>query len=639
MKHKYLFLLFFPLISMLAHAQQMDSPIFALDTALLKNSNAVVKLHRMEVSLDNPKEMTIQSKRTVTVLNKKGQLAVDTYVYYDNNRRILNLEAVAHDAWGNEIKKFSKRDFMDKSAVPNGTLYSDSRFKYLDFEPAAYPYTITMTYRIKTDNTASLPVFYFIKNFNTAVEKSEFILKYDKNELNINFKEKNFGRYHIEKKESPSGVTYTATHLKAIGHEALGPSLDRSVPKLLVSPSTFYISGNQGDASNWKEFGSWMYNDILKGRTELSKETISKMKKLTESLKTPREKAERIYRYVQNNTRYISVQVGIGGIQPAPALEVDRLKYGDCKGLTNYTRALLKCVGVPSYYTHVEAGRGSKVDFETDFASLAQGNHVILAIPCPKGLFWVDCTSNSDPFGYLGSFTDDRQVLMITPEGGKIAHTPSYLDKSNFKKTTGAITLDKNGAMTGKITIGTGGVRYGNYAGLSSLSPEDLKKYYKNRWDNLHQLKIVDFHFKNDKNKLDFIEQISLSSTNFATRAGTYLLFEPSALNKDDYVPPSYPNRKSPFNISRGFLDQDSISILIPKGYKIESLPITANIQNEFGIYKRKLTQTNDTTLVYTKHLLIKSGEYSKEKYAAYRDFRKKIAEYENQKASLTKTN
>src|SRR5690606_16810927 len=100
---------------------------------------------------------------------------------------------------------------------------------------------------------------------------------------------------------------------------------------------------------------------------------------------------------------------------------------GDCKGLTNYTLALLKAVGVESHYAVVEAGR-AKIDLEEDFPTLAQGNHVILAIPHKGGYHWLDCTSQYLPFGYIGDFTDDRKAFVVTPEGGEIVGTTAYLD-------------------------------------------------------------------------------------------------------------------------------------------------------------------------------------------------------------------
>jgi len=96
-------------------------------------------------------------------------------------------------------------------------------------------------------------------------------------------------------------------------------------------------------------------------------------------LKLQEKKAKAIYEYVQNNTRYISVQIGLGGWKPISAKEVDDKKYGDCKGLTNYTKALLNLVDIESNYCVVYSGSEIQ-DISEDFTSM-QGNHVILNIP------------------------------------------------------------------------------------------------------------------------------------------------------------------------------------------------------------------------------------------------------------------
>mgnify|MGYP001126063175 FL=1 len=97
--------------------------------------------------------------------------------------------------------------------------------------------------------------------------------------------------------------------------------------------------------------------------------------------------------------RYISVQIGIGGWKPISAEEVDENKYGDCKGLTNYTKALLRTVGIESNYCVVSAGSEIK-DISEDFPSM-QGNHVILNIPQEgKSDLWLECTSQDTPFNF-----------------------------------------------------------------------------------------------------------------------------------------------------------------------------------------------------------------------------------------------
>ena len=140
------------------------------------------------------------------------------------------------------------------------------------------------------------------------------------------------------------------------------------------------------------------------------------------------------YEYVQSKTRYVSIQEGIGGLQPFPASIVDKYGYGDCKALSNYTVALLQEVGVKSFYTKIRAGEGEP-DLLLDFPA-QQTNHVVVAIPNDKDTIWLECTSQTNPFGYTGSFTGDRYALMITEEGGKIARTPSFSAKISASSET-----------------------------------------------------------------------------------------------------------------------------------------------------------------------------------------------------------
>jgi len=106
---------------------------------------------------------------------------------------------------------------------------------------------------------------------------------------------------------------------------------------------------------------------------------------------------------MQAKTHYISVQLGIGGIQPFLASDVDKQNYGDCKALVNYTQALLKAVDIDSYYCIVQSGRAYKVDLLKDFPSM-QGNHIILCLPFKNDTTWADCTQPNHPFWLFGRF-------------------------------------------------------------------------------------------------------------------------------------------------------------------------------------------------------------------------------------------
>ena len=150
---------------------------------------------------------------------------------------------------------------------------------------------------------------------------------------------------------------------------------------------------------------------MLKDIEDLPKETIAKIASLVAGVKDTKEKARIIYEFMQNKTRYISVQVGIGGWKPTPAKEVDKLGYGDCKALTNYTKALLKSQGIDSYYTIVDSG-SSGLDIDEEFVEV--GSY----------------TENSLKFLEAGSL-----VKFIAPDG-------KYFDRDN-NLVTGSAT-EKN---------------------------------------------------------------------------------------------------------------------------------------------------------------------------------------------------
>jgi hypothetical protein len=340
---------------------------------------------------------------------------------------------------------------------------------------------------------------------------------------------------------------------------------------------------------------------------------------------------------VQDNTRYISVQVGIGGFKPISAIEVDRLKYGDCKGLSNYTRSLLKAVGITAYYCHVEAGN-EKVDFEEDFADLKQGNHAILAIPDEGGYSWIDCTSNTNPFGYLGNFTDDRKVLVVKPEGGEITRTPAYLNDTNRQDTKAACTLNKDGGIAGKVLISTRGIQYAQHFGLDRKSGGDCLTYYKNYWSYINNLTLSSFDFENNKDSVVFREQVQLEAANYSSISGNLMLFAPNAFNRSTYIPDRYSERKLPFKIQRGFLDEDNFEIALPKEYAVEALGEDKSLDTEFGNYRINMVyDEKNHSLHYHRRLFLKEGQYPKEMYEAYRNFRKEVASIDNTQVVLIK--
>ncbi|NJK82774.1 MAG: transglutaminase domain-containing protein [Saprospiraceae bacterium] len=105
---------------------------------------------------------------------------------------------------------------------------------------------------------------------------------------------------------------------------------------------------------------------------------------MTEEAKSNKEKIAILYRFLQDNMRYVSVQLGIGGWQTYDAQYVEQNKYGDCKALSNFMKAMLKTLDIPAYTAAVYGdSRGVPLEAEEDF-SFPLFNHVIYIFPMKK---------------------------------------------------------------------------------------------------------------------------------------------------------------------------------------------------------------------------------------------------------------
>ena len=434
----------------------------------------------------------------------------------------------------------------------------------------------------------------------------------------------------------PGKLTYTIENVPGIKSESLSPSETEIKPRAFIVLNKFSYDGIKAEIDNWNDFGVWMYKNLIVGRAKVDEGTKAKIQSLIADATSDIEKAKIIYEFMQNKTRYISVQVGIGGFQPITAAEVDRVSYGDCKGLSNYMMALLKIAGVESYYTHVQAGN-EIVGFYDDFASLEQGNHVILNIPNDGDDIWLECTSQKAPFGFIGDFTDNRNVLVITPEGGKIKRTKKYETEENFQKTTGSYTLNNTGKIDVEVTVTTEGTQYANRYHVADRSELEKDKYYKGYWRNINNVSIEEINHENDKENIVFTEKVKFNADAYGLKTGNRILFAPNALNKYNSIPDRYRNRKFPLKIERGFYDVDTYEIKLPSDYKIEAIPEDTVLEDKFGSYSYSITQKDDQTLVYQRSIKIEDGQYPKEEYKNYRKFIKKIVKFDNSKIVLVK--
>jgi len=331
---------------------------------------------------------------------------------------------------------------------------------------------------------------------------------------------------------------------------------------------------------------------------------------------------------MQQKTRYVSVQVGIGGYQPFLASDVDQMAYGDCKALVNYTQSLLSAVGIESYYVLVMAGN-QKESALPNFASMNQFDHVILCLPFKNDTTWLECTNKQIPFGYLGDFTDDRNVVACTAEGGKLLHTPIYKTLDNRQIRKAEFTISGDGVLSGQMITRFEGSQYDNRESLANEAYTDQVKALKEIYP-VENLDIKTFDLKQDKSlKPVTTETIKLQARDYAAQNGGRYFFKPNTGSRYISQLKDVINRKNPVYINRGYVDEDEITYTLPDGYKISTSALNVSLDKPFGKYSAS-TKIDGNKLIYKRRLQFNDGTYDKDMYADLVDFYQSVYSADN---------
>ncbi|PTT08749.1 DUF3857 domain-containing protein, partial [Flavobacterium sp. HMWF030] len=236
-----------------------------------------------------------------------------------------------------------------------------------------------------------------------------------------------------------------------------------------------------------------------------------------------------------------------------------------------------------------------------------------------------------------GTFTDDRDVLVVKPEGAVIVRTNIYADNGNSQKEKGSYTIDENGHFSGSISIYSEGSIYSSKSRIEHLQPTEKESHYKEYWNNINNLKLGKITFTNNKENISFTEDVQISATNFATISGNKMIFAVDAFNQNSGNVRRIRNRKNPFQIQRGYLNTDEIEINLPTGFTIEFLPSKVELKGKYGEYKTEIIKNENNKLTYKRSMFLNKGKYSNKEYDEFRLFMEQVSRNDNAKIILTK--
>jgi hypothetical protein len=429
--------------------------------------------------------------------------------------------------------------------------------------------------------------------------------------------------------------SWKISNISAIEDEPFSPPYYERIPFLLLAPDRIKYSGYYDSFSTWSDFGkfqSWLNHD----RDQLSPETVLKITDLVKECPDKRSKVKKVYKYMQDRTRYVGVQVEIGGWQPIPADYVDKKGYGDCKGLVNYTKALLQSVGIESCFTLIKAGK-NPAPVIAGFPSY-QFNHSILCVPDGHDTIWLECTSQRNAFGYLGSFTENRDALVVNDKGGTLVKTIFYSADENKSARNVSIIIDEAGDANAKVFTENKAIQSEDIEDLVFESPADQRKEFLKRVGYsdciINSLKL---NLNGDLMPVGTVEA-DLFIPAYASKSGNRVFVPIVMPDRVIPIPKNSTTRVNPVVVRSAFTDTDSVIITIPAGLNTEFIPGKQNIESKFGKYTLTVEIIDNQIHCYRSFILY-ADRYKAKDYPDFVAFLKKAAKFDQTKVVLTKKN
>ncbi|MEH3115664.1 DUF3857 domain-containing transglutaminase family protein [Pedobacter terrae] len=586
---------------------------------LRNRANACIRNEETTVDMRSPDNVMLNVKKAITVFNQNGEDEARLVLFYDKNISIKSIKGEVYNGVGKLTHKFSQNDFSDMSAADGFSLFVDSRVKHYLPSINEYPYTLVYNYEVRNKQNLIIPDWTPKPADDVSVEKSSytFICK-PADQTRIKTQNYN-GTPEIIADEKQKKTIWRVNNMLAVRPEPYSPARETYTTNIQIAPQTFYYYNHKGAYTNWMELGQWIYDDLLAERKALPPATKEMIKDLVKNEKTDKDKARKIYQYLQDKTRYISVQIGIGGFQPIAASEVDRLGYGDCKALVNYMQSLLQAANIASYYCVVSAG-SEKKSMDPTYASMDQGNHIILCMPLQGDTTWLECTSQKIPFGFLSDFTDDRLVLACTEDGGKLLHTPKLTTAENLQIRKVELKIQPDGSVSGKMNTIYAGSQYENQAALIDKPITEQHKLLKETYniDNIDFENVL-FTQKKDINP-KLIEDITVNIKNYAPVNGNKMFLQLNVFNSKRSIP-EIKNRTLPVYINRGYTDEDTIIYTLPDHVNSELIVgQNKSFKSVFGDYTCSASVTGNK-LTYYRKFVLNDGTFPAAQYAEFSKF------------------
>jgi len=547
--------------------------------------------------------------------------------FYDNETSIDNVDFIVDGKKPKDIK-------------PRFSYYSVDDYFYSDEHICYFPLPLERkgsTSSVLFKKTISDPRYFLNVYFSESypVLHKEVTIKVPR-WMKVELKEINFNGYEITKTSNYDNnndadvYTYTIKNLPPRENEDECPGPSYIYPHILVLSKEATVENVKKTYFNSVADQYAWYKQLV-GNIG-SNDAIVKVKaqEITAGITNDLDKIKAVFYWMQNNVRYVAFEDGIAGFKPDKADEVIRKKYGDCKGMANATKELLRSLGYDARLCWIGTNH---IAYDYSTPSLSVDNHMICALKFQGEMYFLDATENYLGFDEYAERIQGRQVLIEDGDNYILANIPSTTYQQNLDEEKRILKIDGTDLKGTATHVWKGEEKEYVLSELNSIKKDkSIESFTKYLSLGNNDYVITDLKTSNLNNyDKDISAMYNIDHKNAV-----------SSFDKEYYVDLDFTKELNDFIFDTTKRDLDfwfdykmnlskQTELEIPNGYSVTSLPPNVEITNPAYEFSISYSQANGK-IIYKKNLAIKNIRISKSMFEQWnKDVQKLKASYNEQ--------
>ena len=425
---------------------------------------------------------------------------------------------------------------------------------------------------------------------------------------------------------------YLAENLPAMIEESFVNNIDNYTSSLVqeLSMTQYPNQPYKTLSSDWASVSKTIY-DYDDFGPELNKTGYFEedLKGVIAGLSSPEEKFSAIFNYVKETVKwndYYGYSCNDG------VKKAYKDKTGNVAEINLMLTAMLRYAGLTANPVLVST-RSNGIAL---FPNRTAFNYVVAAVETPKGLVLLDATDRFSTPNVL-------PLRALNWVGRLIRNDATSMEVDLMPKAPSNdvvimnYEIDINGQVSGKLKRQRTDYNAIIFRGNIKNVKEDA--YLEKLENDNNKIEISEYSRTNENDlKFPIVENFSFSGSNFSENIGGTIYINPMLFFAVQQNPFKQENRAYPVNYGFPFIDRYTVTIKIPEGYKVETIPVPLllNMEDNLGGFKFMINASGNSIQLVVTHQInvpIVVADY----YPMLKEFYQKMIEKQNEKIVLKK--